>query len=266
MTVNNLEKFRSKLEEETLCLGMVIWLTDPTVSEIAADAGLDFTWIDAEHGALNIETVQAHVRAARGTDLAPIVRVPWNDPILIKPILDIAPAGVIIPMVNTREEAEKAVAACRYPLEGTRGCGVRRGARYGAEPFGEYLEKSKNDPMIIIQIEHIKAVENLDEILKVKGIDSICVGPSDLSASMGKLGDFGNKEVEKTIDIICEKAKAAGIIVGSIGGVENVDKWKKRGAKWLAVSGDVGAVFSVASNAISKIRKIEKKQKSNALY
>ena len=266
MTVNNLEKFRSKLEEGTLCLGMVIWLTDPSISEIAADAGLDFTWIDTEHGALNIETVQAHVRAARGTDLAPIVRVPWNDPVLIKPILDIAPAGVIIPMVNTREEAENAVAACRYPLEGVRGCGVRRGTRYGAEPFDEYLEKSKNDPMIIIQIEHINAVENLDEILKVKGIDSICVGPSDLSASMGKLGDLGHEDVEYTIDLICEKARAAGVMVGSIGGVDNVDRWKERGAKWLGIAGDVGAVFSAANNAISEIREIEKKQKSDSPY
>jgi 2-keto-3-deoxy-L-rhamnonate aldolase RhmA len=144
MNVNNLEKFRKKLEGETICLGMVVWLTDPSISEIAGDAGLDFTWIDMEHGALNIETVQEHVRAARGTDMASLVRVPWNDPVLIKPILDFAPAGVIIPMVNTKEEAEKAVASCRYPPEGVRGCGVRRGTRYGAEPFGEYLDKSNN--------------------------------------------------------------------------------------------------------------------------
>lgn len=266
MDVNNLEKFRNKLESGTLCLGMVVWLTDPSVSEIAGDAGFDFSWIDTEHAALNIETVQEHVRAARGTDMAPIVRVPWNDPVLIKPILDIAPAGIIIPMVNTGEEAEKAVAACRYPLTGIRGCGVRRGTRYGAEPFGEYLEKSKTDPMIIIQIEHIKAVENLDAILKVKGIDSICVGPSDLSASMGKLGDFGNKEIEETIDLICGKAKEAGVMIGSIGGIGNVDKWKKRGANWLAVAGDVGAVFNTARNTIAEIRKIEKEKKSNAPY
>lgn len=264
MNVNNLENFRSKLEGGTLCLGMVVWLTDPTVSEMAGDAGFDFTWIDTEHAALNIETVQEHVRAARGTDMAPIVRVPWNDPVLIKPILDIAPAGLIIPMVNTKEEAEKAVAACRYPLTGIRGCGVRRGTRYGAEPFAEYIEKSKNDPMIIIQIEHVKAVENLDEILKVKGIDSICVGPSDLSASMGKLGDFGNKEVEDTIDFICKKAKAAGVMIGSIGGTGNVEKWKERGANWLAVAVDVNALFSTSKNIIAEIRKIEKVKKAEA--
>lgn len=266
MKVNNLEKFRAKLDNGVLCLGMVIWMTDPTVSEIAGDAGFDFSWIDTEHGALNIETVQEHVRAARGTDMAPIVRVPWNDPVLLKPILDIAPAGVIIPMVNSKAEAEKAVAACRYPLTGIRGCGVRRGPRYGAEPFGEYVEKSKNDPMIIIQIEHIKAVENLDEILTVKGIDSICVGPCDLAASMGGLTNFGSKEVEATIDHICAKAKAAGVMVGSISGPEGVEKWKKRGAKWLGVAGDVGAVFSASSNVISEIRKIEKGAKSSSPY
>ena len=169
-------------------------------------------------------------------------------------------------MVNTAEEAANAVAACRYPLAGIRGCGVRRGTRYGAEPFGEYLEKSKNDPMIIIQIEHVKAVENLDGILKVKGIDSICIGPSDLSASMGKLGDFGNKEVEETIDLICEKARKAGVMIGSVSGIENIDKWKKRGAKWLAVTGDAGAIFNTAQNTINEIRKIEKEKNTGSPY
>lgn len=260
MNVNNLEKFKRKLRGRNLCLGMLVSMTDPSISEIAGDAGFDFSWIDMEHAALNIETVQEHVRAARGTDMAPFVRVPWNDPILIKPVLDLAPAGVIIPMVNTREEAEKAVASCRYPPVGMRGCGVRRGTRYGAEPFGDYLEKSKNDPMIIIQIEHVKALENLDEILKVKGIDSICVGPSDLSASMGKLGDFDNKEVEDTIDLICKKAKNAGVMIGSVGGIGNFERWKKRGAKWLAVAGDIGAVFNTSRNTINEIRKIEKEK------
>lgn len=258
MNVNNLEKFRRNLEGGKLCLGMVISLSDPTVSEIAGDAGFDFSWIDMEHAALNIETVQEHVRAARGTGMAPIVRVPWNDPILIKPVLDLAPAGVIIPMVNTRAEAEKAVAACRYPPVGIRGCGIRRGTRYGAEAFGDYLEKSKNDPMIIIQIEHVKAVENLDEILKVKGIDSICIGPSDLAASMGKLGDFDNKEVEETVDFICKKAEKSGMMTGSVGGTGNFEKWKRRGAKWLAVTGDICVVFNTAKDTINTIRKFEK--------
>lgn len=260
MNVNNLERFRGKLDNGTFCLGMLVSLSDPSISEIAGDAGFDFSWIDMEHAALNIETVQEHVRAARGTNMAPFVRVPWNDPILIKPVLDLAPAGIIIPMVNTRAEAEKAVASCRYPPGGIRGCGVRRGTRYGAEPFGDYLEKSKNDPMIIIQIEHVKAVENLDEIFKVNGIDSICVGPSDLSASMGKLGDFDNKEVEETIDFICKKAGKAGVMIGSVGGIGNFEKWKKRGAKWLAVTGDIGAVFNNARNTINEIRKIEKEE------
>lgn len=253
MTVNNLDMFENKLNDGKLCLGMVIWLTDPTVSEIAADAGMDFTWIDAEHAALNIETIQEHVRAARGTSLAPIVRVPGNDPVIIKPILDIAPAGVIIPMVNTRDEAERAVAACRYPPQGVRGCGVRRGARYGADPFDEYLLKSKTDPMVIIQIENVEAVENLDEILKVEGIDSICVGPCDLAASMGKLGRFNDDELEKTIDLICEKAKAAGMTIGSIAGLGDVNKWRKRGAGWLGVAGDAGAIFQTAAEAINVV-------------
>ena len=111
--------------------------------------------------------------ACRGTDCAPLVRVAWNDYAIIKPVLDLAPAGIIVPMVNSAEAAAEVVNSCKYPPRGNRGCGVRRANRYGSMPLDEYFAKSDSDPMIIIQIEHIDAVKNLDEIQKVPGIDSI---------------------------------------------------------------------------------------------
>jgi 2-keto-3-deoxy-L-rhamnonate aldolase RhmA len=251
MKINNLEKFKTKVAKQ-LCLGMVISLSDPAVSELAGDAGWDFTWIDMEHSPMGIETALGHVMAARGTNTAPFIRVPGNDPVLIKPILELAPAGIIIPMVNSAEEATAAVSACRYPPHGIRGCGPKRGMLYGALPFKDYLEISKTDPMIIIQIEHIKALEKLDEILSVDGIDSICVGPCDLSASMGKLGETDDLEVEVVIDKICAKAREANVMIGSAIGYDQkaISKWQERGARWLAVAGDYGCIMSVSKDIL----------------
>lgn len=252
MQINNLETFKKKALDK-LCLGMVITLSDPAVSELAGDVGWDFTWIDMEHAPLSIETALGHVMALRGTDTAPFVRVPGNDPVLIKPLLELAPAGIIIPMVNSAEEAEAAVSACRYPPYGVRGCGPRRGMRFGMTDFKEYLDISKKDPMIIIQIEHINALNELDAILAVKCIDSICVGPCDLSASMGMLDRTDAPEVEAVIDEICEKARKAGVMIGSAVGnsPEIIERWRERGASWLAVAGDCGCIAAESKRILS---------------
>jgi 2-dehydro-3-deoxyglucarate aldolase/4-hydroxy-2-oxoheptanedioate aldolase len=213
-----------------------------------------------EHAPLNIETALGHVMALRGTNTAPLLRVPGNNPVIIKPFLELAPAGIIIPMVNSAEEAEAAVAACRYPPKGVRGCGPRRGTGFGANSFNEYLKISEKDPMIIIQIEHINALNELDRILAVDGIDSICVGPCDLAASMGKLDDLDSPEVNSVIDEICEKARNAGKVIGSAvgGSSEIISRWRKRGASWLAVAGDCGCIAS-SSKAILQQESASKK-------
>ena len=250
MDINHLGNFKEKIGRNELCVGMVVTLSDPMVSELAGDGGYDFTWIDAEHAALNIETVKGHVMAVRGTGCAPFVRVPWNEHGIIKPILDIAPAGVIIPMVNNAEAAADAVAACRYPPGGSRGCGVRRGARYGATPFAEYLEKSKTEPLVIVQIEHVDAVKELDKILKVGGIDSICVGPCDLSGSMGKLNQLDDPEVCGVIDEICRKTRDAGVMLGTAG--SPLATWTKRGVQWIALGSDCGSIFAQSKKIIAE--------------
>lgn len=255
MNINNLEKFRTKIKRGELAAGMVITLCDPAVSELAGDAGYDFTWIDMEHAPLSIETIHSHIMALRGTDTAPFVRVTWNEHGVIKPILDLAPAAVIIPMVNTVELAKAAVSACRYPPKGTRGCGVRRGVRYGATPFNDYLKSSESEPMVIVQIEHIDAVRNLDKILKVPGIDSICVGPCDLSGSMGKLNQLDDPEVNRVIDEVCVKTLKAGLILGSATGYapQMFEKWRRRGLQWSAVAGDCSCIFTQSRQVIADI-------------
>ena len=168
MQINNFEKFIAKINSGKCASGMVITLNDPAVSELAGDAGFDFTWIDMEHSPMTIKDVADHVMALRGTNCAPLVRVTGNSTALIKPVVDLAPAGIIIPMVKTADELESAVADCRYPPEGTRGCGLRRAIHYGAKSTETYFAESEREPLIIAQIEHIDAVRNLDEILSAR--------------------------------------------------------------------------------------------------
>ena len=233
-------RFNENLKAGKISLGAVITLSDLTVSELAGDCGMDFVWIDAEHAPHTIDGVMKHLIALRGTGCAGLVRVRANDPMLIKPYLDLAPDGVIVPMVNTAEEAEKAVTACRYPLTGIRGCGVRRAVRYGAVNFFDYVKRSETEPMVIVQIEHVDAVRNLDKILKVPGIGSICVGPCDLSGSMGILNQMGDPELNKVLDEICAKVKKAGLVLGTAAG--DFPRWRERGVDWFAGASDWGAM------------------------
>ena len=243
--------FRAKAAQK-LCLCMLVTLTDSIVIEAAGEAGFDFVWIDAEHGAFSPETISRHIGAARAFDCAPFVRVQWNEWGVIKPILDMAPAGVIVPMVNTAEDAVAAVSSCRYPPQGNRGCGPRRGNRFGMQNFDEYLLDSQRDPLIILQIEHIDAVKNLDEILTVPGIDSICIGPSDLSGSMGKFCCFEDPEVIQVLDEVAGKVKKSGLLLGTADWLS--PRWKARQVDWIACSTDVGMIAGNGKRMIEQIR------------
>jgi len=250
MSISNYDKFMSSIKAGKICKGLVITLNDITVSELAGEVGYDFTWIDMEHAPLTIESAMQHVIALKGTDCAPFVRVPWNKAEVIKPILDLAPAGIIIPMVNSAEEARAAVRACRYPLTGIRGCYVRRGNRYGRIPFAEYVKTSGSEPMVIVQVETMEAVRNLDEILKVPGIGSICIGPADLSGSMGKLNQLDDPEVNRVIDQICEKVLSSGLLLGAAG--SPFETWKNRGVNWIALASDFSSMVSHAKSILGE--------------
>lgn len=256
MSINNLDKFQAVTRSRT-AIGTVISLSDPAVSELAGECGLDFTWIDAEHAPLTIQDIMAHIIALRGTDCAPFVRVPWNEWGVIKPILDLMPAAVIIPMVNSAEMAREAVSFCRYPPVGTRGCGVRRGNRYGAVDFKSYLRESQSNPMVIVQIEHIDAVRNLDAILAVEGIDSICIGPYDLSGSMGLLGEMNHPELNRVMDEIAAKTLRAGIMLGTASAP--LQRWLARGVQWIAMTSDCGAMAGSFRQLVADARQEQQK-------
>jgi 2-keto-3-deoxy-L-rhamnonate aldolase RhmA len=219
---------------EPLSAGWVS-LGHPRVAEIVALAGYDFVIVDVEHTPMSLETLDDVVRAIELRGVPTVVRVPWNDPVELKRVLDIGVAGVMIPMVETAAAAEEAVDAMTYPPDGMRGVAGSRATSYGLE-FAEYLERADDDLVAILQIETLPGVENAAEISRVEGVDSLFVGPSDLSASLGVAGDWDDEAVLEAIDDVLG---ASEVPVGSLAVTEEgIEQWVERGFDWVIAGVD----------------------------
>jgi len=195
---------KQKLQHNQLTIGSWVTIGHHSIIEIMAQAGFEWLTIDLEHSPISFETAQILIATTQAKGLQSLVRVGRNDEWIIKRVMDSGADGVIVPMINNKEDALKAVAAMQYPPIGTRGVGLARAQQYG-QGFEAYKTRLKNETVIIAQIEHIEAVKNIEEIINVKGIDGIIIGPYDLSASMGMPGEFDKPEVKAAI----EQVKAA---------------------------------------------------------
>jgi len=219
---------------ESLSAGWVS-LGHPRVAEIVALAGYDFVIVDIEHTPMGLETLDDVVRAIELHDVPVVVRVPWNDPVELKRVLDIGVTGVMVPMVETADEAEAAVHAMTYPPEGMRGVAGSRATNYGLE-FAEYMANADEDLVTILQIETVDGVENAGAISTVEGVDSLFVGPSDLSASLGVTGDWEDEAVLAAIDGVLDASEAP---VGSLAVTdEGIERWVERGFEWVIAGVD----------------------------
>lgn len=251
--MTGLGKIKCKLAEKKPVIGTHVALGDTMISEMLGLIGFDFVWIDTEHTAMSREDVLHHIMAVDAAGSAPFVRVPSIDPILVKPILEIGPAGIVFPNVKNREEAELAVKSCLYPPEGIRGFGPIRATKYGLTDTLQYIRESASQVWKIMQIEHVEAVNNLEEILAVEGVDAIVVGSNDLSGSIGLLGQTDHPEVKKLMDIIGQKAskstKPFGVSMGYNPRV--IKEWIERGIQWIGAGGDTGYIFSAAKEALN---------------
>jgi 2-keto-3-deoxy-L-rhamnonate aldolase RhmA len=195
--------------------GTLLSISAPQVAEIISDSGFDWVLIDMEHSAISLESVQNALQIM-GEKILKIVRVPGNDEIWIKRVLDTGCDGILVPMVNSASEALRVVQSSKYPLDGRRSVGLSRAHKYGAG-FTDYVENANSDLVIMIQIEHKEGVKNIDEILKVKGVDSVFIGPYDLSASLGLTGQLSHPEVKAAINLIKDKCRNAGLPYGIFG-------------------------------------------------
>jgi 2-keto-3-deoxy-L-rhamnonate aldolase RhmA len=255
---NNLIKIKDKISRGELVIGTSVQLADPVISEMLGGCGFDFIWIEGEHSTLDKRGIDMHIMAVSKSGIAPFVRVAWNDPVIVKPVLDMGPAAIIFPFIKTPEEAKLAVSSCKYPPKGIRGFGPIRANEYSMMDNEKYLKLSEKEPWIILQVEHVDAVNNLEKILKVEGIDSILVGPNDLSGSIGLLGQTRHPEVIKLLDRIAVECNKAKIPFGVSTGFneKNITDWINRGISWIAVDGDSDYLVSGAINCLKNTSKL----------
>lgn len=204
---------KQALKQNHPTFGSWITLDSPAIAEIMANAGFDWLTVDMEHSSLSMSRAGELIRVIELAGSQPLVRLSSNDSVQIKRVMDAGAHGIIVPMVNTPEEAEAAARAMHYPPKGGRGVGLFRAQGYG-HCFAEYKTWLADNAVLIAQIEHIRAVENLEGILAVDDVDGVIIGPYDLSGSMGIPGRFDSKEFAEAVERVRETTLASGKALG----------------------------------------------------
>lgn len=243
------------MKQNSPIVGCFVPIPSAMTVEVCARVGFEYILIDAEHGPNDSESAYNMILAAERHGSAPLVRVPMNHPQVILRYLDLGAQGVMIPQVMNAEQAEAAVQAVRYFPEGRRGiAGTRASGWTINQPLSEFAKSANEHTLAIIQVEHINAVENLDEIIKVPGIDVLFIGPNDLAQSMGHPGEIGHPDVQATIDQVCEKISAAGITMGTVAGdAATANKAIDRGIQLIGAN-SVGLLAAASREMLSGIK------------
>ena len=249
-----INSFKRALKAGQLQIGLWSSLASHVAAEVIAGAGFDWLVIDAEHGPNDVPIVLNQLQAMAASPVHPIVRPPWNDAVVIKRLLDVGVQTLLVPFVQTAEEAARAVAATRYPPHGIRGvASVHRANRYGRVP--EYFARANGEMCVLVQLETRTAVEALEEIAAVDGVDAIFIGPSDLAASFGHLGNNAHPEVRSTIEQACRRAQAIGTPIGILAPIESDARaYLDMGFAYVAVGSDV-VVLRKGCDALVKMFK-----------
>ncbi len=248
-------RFRERLQAGEVCIGASITLSDPHVTAALADS-VDFFWIDLEHTMLSPEALNGHLLAARSKNVPALVRVTGSSTPFIKPVLDAGADGIIVPQVRTVAEVRQIVRDCRYPPLGQRGYGPRVTSNYGRDGGADYIARANREVFVAVQIETAEALAALDEILAVPGLDSLVLGPWDLSGALGMLGDVEHPTVVAAVETVIAKTRAAGLFVGSGMGTDAAyaTMMAKRGVQWLQVGGDFGYLVMAMDQITASIR------------
>lgn len=207
-------RFKAELGSGRTLFGLWLGIPDNSVAELMAGAGFDWLVVDHEHGTFELRDVMVHLQAMAPYAVAPIVRPVDDNPALLKKLCDIGAQSFIVPMIDTAEQAAEVVAAVKYPPQGRRGLGtsMARAARWNTVPG--YLEKANDEMCVIVQAETVTAIDNLDAIARTEGVDGVFIGPSDLSASMGFIGDASNPDVVDAVSDGLRSIRAAGKYAG----------------------------------------------------
>ncbi|TPL00765.1 MULTISPECIES: aldolase/citrate lyase family protein [unclassified Mesorhizobium] len=246
--------FKHALKSGRLQIGMWHSLSSHLVAEILAGAGFDWILLDTEHAPNELPMVLAELQALNGGTAHAVVRPAWNDPVIIKRLLDVGAQSLLIPYVETEEEARRAVMSVRYPPDGFRGvAGQPRASGYGR--IKDYYVAAKAEICLLVQVETKRGLDNLERIASVEGVDGVFVGPADLAAALGYLGQPTHPEVIKIIDEMIPCIKNAGIAPGFVtGDPELAQHYIDLGCLFVAVGSDTALLTKGADQLAAKFR------------
>lgn len=254
-----IEKLMAKIKNGERAVGSHITCNDPQQTEMIGEVGFDYLWIDTEHTAIGRHALLMHLIAARSARVPCFVRIPWNDPVLAKPVLEMGIQGIIFPLVETADDARRAVRACLYPPHGVRGYGPRRAIRYGLDDNLEYIADKSRKMLKLVQIETGAALDNVEAIAAIPEIDILVLGPNDLSGALGKLAQMNDPEVQKAYRHVVAKAHAAGKpLLVSTGNFsrESIGMWADMGVDMITVGSEIGFVMQGARTTLANAREI----------
>lgn len=244
---------RKRLQQGELALGTILSLNSPDVAEILSAIGFDWIFIDAEHSTLDPHHLGAIFQAV-GDSTPCVVRIPALDEIAVKKTLDAGAAGLLVPQVNTAEQAEQLVKWGRYHPEGSRGLGFGRAQGYGLK-VSEYLESANEEILLAVQAESAEAVKNIESIVRVNGLDAVLVGPYDLSASMGLPGQVDHPDVQAAIQHVAKVCFEAEMPIGIFGlAAEAVQPYIEQGFRFIVSGVDTIMLGNAASQLLQQLR------------
>jgi 4-hydroxy-2-oxoheptanedioate aldolase len=247
--------FKQALREGRTQIGLWCSLCSNVAAEVIAGAGYDWILVDTEHAPNELPMVFGELQALVGGTAAPVVRPAWNDMVILKRLLDVGVQNFLVPYVQTPEEARAAVAATRYPPEGIRGVAVtHRANQYGR--VKDYFKRANDEICVIVQIETRLALKNLEAIAAIDGVDGLFIGPSDLAAALGHLGETGHPEVRAAIEDALKRIRKAGKAPGILAPIEaDARHWLSIGCTVLAVGSDAGLLARHSEELAAKFKK-----------
>jgi 4-hydroxy-2-oxoheptanedioate aldolase len=236
-------------------IGLWSSLSSNYTVEVIAGAGFDWILLDSEHSPADIENLLTQLQAAAPYPTHPVVRIPWNDMVTIKRVLDIGAQSLLVPYVSTAEEAKAAVSYTRYPPAGVRGvAGTTRATRFGRIP--DYARRAHEEICLLVQVETQRALDNIEAICGIDGVDGVFIGPADLHASLGHPGEIANPKVKPMIDEAIRRIRKAGKAPGILTPNEaDARHWLDCGALFVAVGADVGILARGAEALAARFKK-----------
>ena len=246
--------FKSALKAGKAQIGLWSSLSSNYTVEVIAGAGFDWLLLDTEHSPNDLENLLTQLQAAAPYPAHPVVRVPWNDMVIIKRVLDVGAQSLLVPYVSTAAEAAAAVSYVRYPPAGVRGvAGTTRASRFGR--VKDYAKRAQEEICLLVQLETQRALDNLEAICAVDGIDGVFIGPADLHASLGHTGEIANPKVKPLIDDAIRRIRKAGRAPGILTPSEaDARHWLECGALFVAVGADVGILARGAESLAAKFK------------